>query len=245
VPPAWLDDLLVAGRASGDVPDASAGRFEGLYGGVYDRVIQSDAMRRLAPLAYGDAGPLPDLDGFVREVARGTVAPDGADRPPVLLDVPAGGGTLLPRLARAGYAGRVIEADLGAAMLDRAARQRARVPLLAVALLRADAQDLPLADATVDGAVSLNGLHVMPDPAAFLRELARVLRPGGRLWLITLVSGETARGDLVIAAGRLTGILPGAPPRRPALLDALSEAGFALVTPLGGKAMTGLAAVRG
>jgi ubiquinone/menaquinone biosynthesis C-methylase UbiE len=242
VPPAWLDDLVRTPPAGGDGPAASAGRFEGLYGAVYDRVIQTDAIRRLAPLAYGDAGPLPDLDGFVREVAAGTL-PAGDDRP-VLLDVPSGGGTLLPRLARAGYAGRVIEADLGAAMLDRAGRMRARTWSLDVALLRADAQDLPLADATVDGAVSLNGLHVMPDPAAFVGELARVVRPGGRLWLITLVAGGGLRGDLVIAAGRLSGILPGAPPRRPALLELLRDAGFSRVTPLGGTALTGLTSVR-
>jgi SAM-dependent methyltransferase len=84
----------------------------------------------------------------------------------------------------------------------------------------------------------------MPDPAAFLAELGRVVRPGGRLWLITLVAGAGLRGDLVITAGRLGGILPGAPPRRPALLALLRDAGFSRVTPLGGDAITGLAAVR-
>jgi SAM-dependent methyltransferase len=244
VPPAWLDELRRPGSAPVDAPEASAGRFEGVYGAVYDRVIQTDALRRLAPLAYGDVGPLPDLDGFAADVAEGTRAPDGALTVPVLLDVPCGGGTLLPRLARAGYRGRVVEADLGLAMLDRARRMGERAPDLDVALLRADAQDLPLADASVDGAVSLNGLHVMPDPAAFLAELGRVVRPGGRLWLITLVTGGGLRGDLVITAGRLGGILPGAPPRRPELLELLREAGFGRVTPLGGDAITGLAAVR-
>lgn len=257
MPGSWLEDLLRPGApplpaeapsagpqppAAGDAP--SAGRFEGLYGPLYDRAIQSDALRRLAPLAYGDAGPIPDLDAFVRLVADGTVSgePRGGDAP-VLLDVPCGGGTLLPRLERQGYAGRVVEADLSEQMLDRSARVRTRVGL-DVALLRADAQDLPLHDASVDAAVSLNGLHCMPDPAAFVGELARVVRPGGRLWLVTLVSGGTRRGDVVIAAGRLTGILPGAPPRRPELLEQLHATGFGTVTPLGGEALTGLACVR-
>ncbi|HEX8206351.1 MAG TPA: class I SAM-dependent methyltransferase, partial [Solirubrobacteraceae bacterium] len=170
---------------------AGASRFEGVYGPVYDRVIQSDALRRLAPLAYGPAGPLPNLDGFCRRVADATTAK--GDTLPVLLDVPCGGGTLLPRLREQGFAGVLIESDLGAAMLRRAARLRDRLADGATVLLRADAQALPFDDATIDGAVSLNGLHCMPDPRAFVDELARVVRPGGRLFLITLVSGGTRR----------------------------------------------------
>jgi ubiquinone/menaquinone biosynthesis C-methylase UbiE len=166
--------------------------------------------------------------------------------PPVLLDVPTGGGTLLPRLARAGFRGRVVASDLGAAMLERAERLRERTLAadLDVALLRADAQDLPLRDGSVDGAVSLNGLHVMPDPQAFVAELARVVRPGGGLWLVTLVSGGNRRGDLVILGGRLTGILPGPPPPRGTLVRWLRAAGFTDVESLGGASLVGLAARR-
>jgi SAM-dependent methyltransferase len=235
--PTWLAPLL---REDAPVEggDAHAGRFEGLYGGVYDRVIQSDALRRLAPLAYGDVGPIPDLDGFAGRVAASV--PEGG----VLLDVPSGGGTLLPRLERARLRGRVIEADLGDAMLARAERMAERVGL-DVALLRADAQDLPLRDASVDAAVSLNGLHVMPDPRAFVSELGRVIAPGGKLWLVTLVSGGTLRTDLVIRGGRLTGVLPGAPPTRDELERFLAEAGFGEVESLGGEGIVGLAATRG
>ena len=221
---------------------ASAGRFEGLYGPVYDRVIQSDAVRRLAPLAYGDAGPLPDLDGFARRVARGTVTATGG--PALLLDVPCGGGTLLPRLREQGFTGAVIESDLGAAMLRRAARMRDELADGATVLLRADAQDLPLADATVDAAVSLNGLHCMPDPHRFVDELARVVRAGGRLFLVTLVSGGTRRADLSIRAGQVTGIIPTPPPPRATLLRWMREAGWQDIEPLGGKGLVGYEATR-
>jgi ubiquinone/menaquinone biosynthesis C-methylase UbiE len=252
--PDWLPELLredaraVLRPEAGGVAtvlepegDAHAGRFEGLYGGVYDRVIQTDGLRRFASLAYGDAGPVTDLDGFVKRVATGTHAVRG--RRPVLLDIPSGGGTLLPRLWRCGYRGRVIESDLGTAMLARAAQVADRVPL-DVALLRADAQDLPLADGTVDAAVSLNGLHVMPDPRGFLLELGRVVRPRGRLWMVTLVSRGTRRADLTIRVGELTGILPGPPPTRATLLRWLADAGFAAVAPLGGAGLLGIAATR-
>ena len=221
---------------------AGASRFEGIYGPVYDRVIQSDALRRLAPLAYGPAGPVPDLDGFCRRVADATVAE--GDVPPLLLDVPCGGGTLLPRLREQGFAGVVIESDLGAAMLRRTARLRDRLADGVTILLRADAQDLPLADETVDGVVSLNGLHCMPDPRAFVDELGRVVRPGGRLFLVTLVSGGTRRADLSIRAGQVAGIIPTAPPKRPTLLRWLRDAGWQDIEPLGGKGIVGYDATR-
>ncbi len=221
---------------------AGASRFEGVYGPVYDRVIQSDTLRSLAPLAYGDAGPLPDLDGFAARAARATTS--GGDSPPILLDVPCGGGTLLPRLRDQGFTGVVVESDLGAAMLRRAARLRDRLADGATILLRADAQDLPLEDGSVDGVVSLNGLHCMPEPRAFVRETARVLRPGGGLFLITLVSGGTRRAELSILAGRVSGIIPTPPPPRATLLRWLREAGFEDVESLGGKGLVGYAATR-
>lgn len=70
---------------------------------------------------------------------------------------------LLPLLARHNFDGLVIETDLARAMIERAAVMRARSPALEVMLLRADALDLPLRDRTVDVALSVNGLHVMPD----------------------------------------------------------------------------------
>jgi ubiquinone/menaquinone biosynthesis C-methylase UbiE len=237
------DGVLSVLADGADSPGAAgASRFEGVYGPVYDRVIQSDALRRLAPLAYGPAGPIPDLDGFCRRVAEGTVA-DG-DSPPVLLDVPCGGGTLLPRLREQGFTGVVVESDLGAAMLRRAARLRDRLADGASVLLRADAQDLPFDDATIDGVVSLNGLHCIPDPRAFVDELARVVRPGGRLFLVTLVSGGTRRADLSIRAGQLTGIIPTAPPTRPTLLRWMRAAGWQDIDPLGGKGLVGYDATR-
>lgn len=233
----WLGPLLRDGAStSGD--DFHAGRFEGLYGGLYDRVIQSRTIRRLSPLAYGDPGPIRDLEGFAAHVAA-SAAEDG-----IVLDVPSGGGTMLPLLAGAGFGGRVIEADLGSAMLARARSMADRVPQLQVELLQADAQDLPLRDATVDAAVSLNGLHCIPDPVAFCSELGRVIAPGGRLWMITLVSGGTLRADVVIAGGRLFGILPGPPPQQPALEAMVHSAGFDELEWLGGEGLVGLAATR-
>jgi SAM-dependent methyltransferase len=59
-----------------------------------------------------------------------------------------------------------------------------------IGFLRADAQQLPLRDETVDAAVSLAVLQLIPDPAATLAEIARVLRPGGRMAVMVPTAGH-------------------------------------------------------
>jgi SAM-dependent methyltransferase len=59
----------------------------------------------------------------------------------------------------------------------------------AARLVTADLEALPLADCSVDKAVCLNAFHHVPDGALALREVWRVLKPGGRLLL-----GEPGRG---------------------------------------------------
>jgi arsenite methyltransferase len=62
-----------------------------------------------------------------------------------------------------------------------------------IGFLRADAQRLPLRDETVDAVVSIAVLQLVPDPAAALAEMARVLRAGGRLAVMVPTAGWAAR----------------------------------------------------
>lgn len=55
-----------------------------------------------------------------------------------------------------------------------------------------DATNLPYADQTFDAVVIVNGLHIMPNPQLALREIRRVLKPGGVLIAPTFVHGEGA-----------------------------------------------------
>jgi arsenite methyltransferase len=75
-------------------------------------------------------------------------------------------------------------------MLARAVRAESGTR---VGFIRADAQRLPLRDNTVDAVVSLAVLQLIPDPAAALAEMARVLRPGGRLAVMVPSAGSAAR----------------------------------------------------
>ena len=87
---------------------------------------------------------------------------------------------------------RVLEVGAGPGFLGQAARRR-RPDLRWIAsdlhaapwnALAADAGRLPLAAASIDAVVGLDVLHHLGAPAAFFREAARVLRPGGRLALV-------------------------------------------------------------
>lgn len=71
--------------------------------------------------------------------------------------------------------------DLQQAMLDHTTGRAREAGLTNVVPMQGDARQLPYADATFDGAYLTAVLGEIPDQDAALRELARVLRPGGRL----------------------------------------------------------------
>jgi arsenite methyltransferase len=115
------------------------------------------------------------------------------DIPPggTALDVGCGPGNVTASLARAaGPDGLALGVDISEPMLARAVRAESGPQ---VGFIRADAQRLPLRDKTVDAVTSLAVLQLIPDPAAALAEMARVLRPGGRLALMIPTVGGTAR----------------------------------------------------
>ena len=107
------------------------------------------------------------------------------------LDVGSGPGNVTASLARAARPdGLALGVDISEPMLARAVRAESGPN---VGFIRADAQRLPLRDNTVDAVVSLAVLQLIPNPAAALAEMARVLRPGGRLAVMVPTAGSTAR----------------------------------------------------
>jgi SAM-dependent methyltransferase len=109
----------------------------------------------------------------------------------VALDVGCGPGSITASLAGAvGADGLALGMDVSEPMLARAVRLQAGAQ---AGFLRADAQRLPLRDNTVDAITSIAVLQLIPDPAAALGEMARVLKPGGRIALMVPTAGSAAR----------------------------------------------------
>ncbi|WP_199549382.1 class I SAM-dependent methyltransferase [Streptomyces sp. N35] len=109
------------------------------------------------------------------------VAAIGLRRGDKVLDAGCGTGRALPVLrAAVGSEGTVIGADLTPAMLREALRAGRGAD---GGLLLADVARLPLRDGALDAVFGAGLISHLPEPAANLRELARVVRPGGRLAL--------------------------------------------------------------
>lgn len=104
------------------------------------------------------------------------------------LDLCCGTGELALGLRRKmGEHGRIVGLDFTAAMLDIARRKESKeFGSPAVEWLEADAMRIPLADELFDGVTVGCGLRNLPDIAAALVEIARVLKPGGRFVCLEL-----------------------------------------------------------
>ncbi|MEI6279683.1 MAG: ubiquinone/menaquinone biosynthesis methyltransferase [Verrucomicrobiae bacterium] len=112
------------------------------------------------------------LDFFWRAHVARLVA---ATRPARILDLATGSGDLAIEMRKACPSALVVGADFCLPMLEEARRKR--VPLL----VQADALELPFADGSFDAVTVAFGLRNMASWEKALREMTRVLRPGGLL----------------------------------------------------------------
>ena len=105
-----------------------------------------------------------------------------------VLDIGSGSGTdALIASGLVGPGGRVIGLDLTEAMRNKLRATAAGAGAANLEVLAGNAEAIPLPDASVD-VVSSNGvLNLVPDKSAAIGEIARVLRPGGRLQLADIV----------------------------------------------------------
>ena len=105
----------------------------------------------------------------------------------VALDIATGGGHVSKALAP--YAGTVFSTDLTEEMLENTARHL-KDSFSNIFFVIADAEQLPFLGGTFDIAVCRIAPHHFPDPARFISEAARVLKPGGKFMLIDNVAPD-------------------------------------------------------
>lgn len=162
---------------------------ERLAATVYDAAVQSPLAGRLAALAlWGlDIRRLFDLVHRLRDTPAGSR----------VLDVPCGGGLTFAALSPQ-HGLDYVAFDFSKVMLARAHRKMTQLGLQGLHFRQGDVGALPYGAGEFDLCLTFNGLHCFPDPALAVREMARVLKPGGVLRGSLVVRGAGVRYDAMI-----------------------------------------------
>lgn len=186
--------------------------------------VQAEFGRQAAAMAEAPAFRAADV---LRRIRR-ALGPAPLGR---VLDVACGPGLVLEALA--GEAEALAGVDATPRMLalarTRLATRLAEAGAPRLRLQAGQAEALPFPAACFDAVVTRLGLHHLEDPAAALREMRRVLRPGGRLVVADLAtSSHPEEAALHEAIERLRDPTHVRLLSRDALVGAVEEAGFAV-----------------
>ncbi len=144
----------------------------------------------------------------------------------VVLDLGSGGGFDALLAAQAvGPGGRVIGVDMTPEMIRLADENVHRAGASHVEFRQGRLEDLPVGDATVDAVTSNCVINLVPDKSQVFREIARVLRPGGRAVIADILLSaplpEALERDLLAYVGCVAGAM-----RREKYFASLEEAGL-------------------
>jgi ubiquinone/menaquinone biosynthesis C-methylase UbiE len=127
-----------------------------------------------------------------------------------VIELGCGPGVAIAALADRAVRGLVVGVDHSRVMIRQAGRRnRTAVRAGRVRLIHTPVEALSVSDGPFDAALAVNTVGMWPDPTARLRELARLLRPGGRIALVSQprCPGATAATSAAAAnelAGRLS-----------------------------------------
>ena len=142
-----------------------------------------------------------------------------------VLDVACGPGNFTRAFAKTvGPEGLAVGIDVSETMLARGTADNARSGLGNVALVRGDAVRLPFADGSFDAVCCFAALHLFADPFDALADMSRVLRPGGRIAIMTSVRRQITLRPLKPVLQRTSGMRIF---EHDEIVDALRALGFA------------------
>jgi SAM-dependent methyltransferase len=154
------------------------------------RNVQDSVQEQFGPVAAAYVTSAVHAGGADLEamVAAGNL--QGTER---VLDVATGAGHTAIAFAR--QAAEVTAFDLTAAMLATAQKLAAEQGVTNITFVAGDAEHLPFDDNSFDLVTCRYAAHHFPHPAQAAREWARVLKPGGRLLLVDIVSPDDPTSD--------------------------------------------------
>ena len=125
----------------------------------------------------------------------------------VVLDIACGPGNFTRGFAAAvGPDGLAVGIDASRTMLERGGEELRQAGTQNVTLIRGDATALPFHAESFDAACCFAALHLFADPFAALDEIRRVLKPGGRIALMTSVRRELTLRPLKPVLERASGM---------------------------------------
>jgi SAM-dependent methyltransferase len=128
-----------------------------------------------------------------------------------VLDLGSGGGIdVILSARRVGPEGTAYGVDMTDEMLDLARRNAREAGVDNVRFLKGTIEQIPLPDASIDVVISNCVVNLSVDKPAVLREIARVLRPGGRVGLTDIVAEDRLGPEERAARGSYVGCIAGA-----------------------------------
>ncbi|HEX3428703.1 MAG TPA: arsenite methyltransferase [Candidatus Limnocylindrales bacterium] len=128
-----------------------------------------------------------------------------------VLDLGSGGGIdVLLSAKRVGPTGRAIGLDMTDEMLALAQRNAAEAGATNVEFVRGHIEDIPLPAESVDVVISNCVINLAADKPAVFREIARVLRPGGRMGITDIVAEDHLTPEERAERGSFVGCIAGA-----------------------------------
>ena len=143
-----------------------------------------------------------------------------------ILDLGSGSGTdVFCAALQVGTSGRVVGVDFTDEQIQKASRLRDCENFAQAEFVEGSIDNLPFEDASFDAVISNGVINLSPVKNRVFAEMARVLRPGGRVAIADIVSGralkERTRRNVELWAACIAGAIP-----RDSYLGALEGAGF-------------------
>ena len=156
-------------------------------------------------------GELPDAAALASLGCGNPTAVADLHEGEVVLDLGSGGGIdVILSAKRVGPTGLAYGLDMTDEMLDLARRNAEEAGMRNVIFLKGVVEDVPLPAASVDVVISNCVINLSTDKAAVLTEMARVLKPGGRIGVSDVVAEDRLSPDERAERGGYVGCIAGA-----------------------------------